>query len=86
MTIQQLKRIPGQPETFVRTPRCEAIVSKASTFEQEWREGRYGPSPQPFQCVRPSVVRIDEKCYCRAHAGYLVLDMWIKGKLVEAPE
>jgi hypothetical protein len=83
MAIEKLKKFPAEPEPRPRTPRCESNVSESSTFEEEWRVNRYGPSDRPFQCTRESVVKINGKHYCRLHGGFKALDMYIKGQLVE---
>lgn len=83
MTIERLKRFPHEPLQQPVTPRCQADVNRYSTHEEEWRRNRYGASEQPFQCIRPSVVRIQGKHYCRLHGGFKALDMVLSGELVE---
>ena len=84
MTVRQLKKFPQQPEPPpAALPRCDHDISDMSEHERRWREGRYGPSDQPFRCTRDAVVQIGTKNYCRLHGGHVVLDMYLAGKLVE---
>lgn len=88
MTIKKLRHIPSDPPPAIpKTPRCEAVVSKNNTFEADWRVNRYGDRHEtgedPMRCIRPSVVELDGKNYCRLHAGHLCLDMYLQGKLKE---
>jgi len=85
MPVKQMKQFPGMAPPPVRTPRCNANVNDSSTHEERWRTERYGKSDRPFQCSRPSVVEINGKPYCRLHGAHIVLDMYIKGELVDRP-
>lgn len=92
MSIKRLRPIPGEPVEVRRTPRCEADTANQNEFQANWRIGRAqteeryirGSNGSKFQCVRPSVVKINRKHYCRLHAGHLVLNMYLEGKLIEA--
>lgn len=85
MTIKKLRPLPGEPVPLPRTPRCEENTSQQNEFQKQWRERRYelGKTKSVFQCTRPSVVKINDKHYCRLHGGYVVLTMFLEGKLVE---
>lgn len=79
MTIEQLKRFPQQPVQTVQLPRCDAITSAEPGHAQQWRTKRFG---DPVRCSRGSVVKLDGKHYCRIHAGFAVLELYLAGKLV----
>ena len=78
-----LKPLPSQPPPKKREfPRCEADTTWQGSYAEKWREERYGENKiKPFQCSRPSVVKIKGKNYCRLHAGHTLLDLLVEGKL-----
>lgn len=82
--VKQLKPFPPKAPAPPPPsgPRCVATVQTYSEHERRWRLQRYGE--ETFQCTREAVVEVQGKCYCRLHAGHLVLDMYIRGDLKEA--
>jgi len=82
MTVKKLRPFPSDtpPPPSVPRVRCVASVSRTDDFERRWREDRYA-GEEPFRCSREGVVEIDDKAYCRLHAGHRVLDMYIRGEL-----
>lgn len=80
--IKQLKSFPHAPVSLPATPRCESDVTVQNEHERNWRARRY-PGERVFQCIRPSVVEIQGRNYCRLHGGHRVLQMYIDGQLVE---
>lgn len=89
MPIEQLKRFVPIPVERPVLPRCEYDC----TSNPDWREfmhsepgrgrGKYAAG-RVMQCTFDGVVKIDGTPYCRKHAGFIVLDKWLTGKLVEA--
>lgn len=60
--------------------RCEAEVTDA-TAQDDWRRRRW--PDRPHQCRRMSAIVIDERSYCRVHAGGVALEKWLAGTLRE---
>jgi hypothetical protein len=83
MTVEKLRRFPAEPQVTPTTPRCEAVIAVATEHERNWRINRYGESEQPFQCTRPSVVKIQGQYYCRLHGGHKALDLVLSGVFIE---
>lgn len=63
--------------------RCEAIVAPP-THDDQYRRRRWPDKPE--QCRRMSAIVIDDRCYCRLHAGGVALDRWLLGKLREVED
>lgn len=53
---------------------CVGETERADRFHRSWSIDL---------CQQFGTIQIDDKCYCRKHAGMLALDMWIDGRLVE---
>lgn len=89
MPVKRLKRFVPVPVERPKLERCEYDC----TSNPDWREyvhrnpgrnnGKYA-SGRMMQCTFDGVVEIDGKPYCRKHAGFIALDKWLEGKLVEA--
>lgn len=60
--------------------RCEAIVAPP-THDDQYRRRRWPDKPE--QCRRMSALVIDDRCYCRLHAGTIALERWLSGRLEE---
>lgn len=87
MTPTMLKPKIIKPARVV-TPQC-CIEIDPPLHAPEWRKNRYSklrPSYDPTLCQHPSVLEYQGKHYCGRHAGVLALDLWVSGKLVEAPK
>lgn len=85
MPVEQLKEFLPVPVRRPRLPRCEhRVVTNMGWREAMHREGRgrYAEG-DPDQCTRDAVVKVDGVPMCRRHAGQVVLDKWLSGKLVE---
>jgi hypothetical protein len=80
-----------QPKRIVTKngPQCCAVVDQGVARNEYWLRIRKrnaeknGRGWLAEQCQQFGTVMIDEKLYCRKHAGVLALDMWLEGKLVE---
>lgn len=79
VTIQRLRPARTDPPLI----RCEAIV-EPPTHDDQYRRRRFPDKPD--QCRRMSAIVIDDRCYCRLHAGGIALERWLLGKLVERAE
>lgn len=86
MTIKQLKRFPQDPQPKPETPPCDAMVADTTEHGRAWRRMKNEGTPRgELQCCRDAVVELDGKHYCRIHAGFVALDMYLNGRLVPAP-
>ena len=87
MTVKQLKRFPQEPQDPPKTPPCESMVADTTEHGRAWRKLRYkeqGVDRGELQCCRDAVVELDGKNLCRIHAGFVALDMYMKGRLVKS--
>lgn len=70
-----------RPRTLARI-QCSEIVNPVHVGL--WRKSRTeNQSWNIHQCQRPASVEVNGTPLCRMHAGALVLEMWLKGKLRE---
>lgn len=82
--------VPWTPKP--KRPQCEADVQMVGDWAASWRTEMHAKRIRSYgegrvsQCTCPSVVEIDGVPMCRKHAGYRVLDMYIDGKIVDAPK
>jgi len=95
VTVKRLKRFVPVPVERVALPRCEYdCTSNLDWRERVHREGRsgvYGPNSQTarymagrlMQCTYDGVVEIDGVPLCRRHAGFVVLDKYLAGEIVD---
>ena len=86
--LKVLKPRPPIIPQRLQTPQCCVQPDEQFTSYRisQWRKERYArirPEWNPEQCQLASVVLIDEKPYCRKHAGIIALDKWMKGELTE---
>lgn len=63
---------------------CEQVVLPP-THDNDWRRRNY-EGPYPDRCRRMSAIVIDERCYCRLHAGGVALEKWLAGRLTEVAD
>ena len=82
MSIKPLKRIVIPPPPPPPTPQCCVHIAPP-THNKTWRQKRYGDKGDHTRCQRESVVAINGKHYCRMHGGFIALDKWLKGELIE---
>lgn len=86
MTVKQLKRFPQEPQDPPKTPPCESMVADTTEHGRAWRRRKNEGTPRgDLQCCRDAVVELDGKNLCRIRAGFVALDMYMKGRLVKAP-
>lgn len=79
---KRLKPLPGTPPR-VATPRCEHKVQIQGWHDVKWRSNRYENLGGMWDdCTFPSYCEIDGHYYCRRHAGQIVLEQFLDGKLV----
>lgn len=89
--LRQFKEVNLHPETHKLRKQdwvyCSAItLDNNSEHYTQWRTDRYKDDSHPHECCRRiAVVMVDDRAYCRLHAGRLALDKWIKGELTESP-
>lgn len=81
MAVEKLKPFPQEPVPHRETPQCVAHVQVLGEHERSWRLGK--GQTEPFQCSRPSVVKLGDQYLCRLHGGHKALDMLLSGQLKE---
>lgn len=63
---------------------CAIPLDQYSDRLADWRKQRYADQPDPATCRRMATVKINNKPYCRPHAGLIALRKWLDGELTEA--
>lgn len=92
LITQQIPVPPGMWEPKPPRPQCEADVQMVPGWHESWRAEMHAKKIRSYgsgrvsQCTYPSVIEIDGVPMCRKHAGFKVLDMYVKGEIVDAPK
>jgi hypothetical protein len=90
MIIKQLQ--PRNPKPSGNAQCCVKVTEDLAVRNRHWYEHRKRRAEKLHQnwtvdqCQQFGTIMIDDKCYCRKHAGMIALDMWIEGKLIAKEE